>query len=190
MIYSINSNKPQFRKVEFKPGFNVVLATRTEQSSDKDSRNGLGKSTLIDIVHFLLGKNLTERLPKQRLEDWVFSMTFDLGSDRVTVSRGLKDTKKVNVEGLLQQLPETLEKYRTQIGYEVTPSQWSKTLGYFQFGLDLENDQTYSPSYASLINYFSRRNGTRGGYSDPFKHSNKQQPFDVKINNSFLLFKD
>ena len=187
MIYSINSNKRQFRKVEFKQGFNVVLATRTEQSSDKDSRNGLGKSTLIDIVHFLLGKNLTERLPKQRLEDWVFSMTFDLGSDRVTVSRGLKDTKKVIVEGLLQQLPETLEKYRTQIGYEVTPSQWSKTLGYFQFGLDLENDQTYSPSYASLINYFSRRNGTRGGYSDPFKHSNKQQPFDVKINNSFLL---
>lgn len=187
MIYCISANKSQFRKVELRSGFNVILATRTSNSSDKDSRNGLGKSTLIDIVHFLLGKDPTERLPREMLEDWRFSMTLDLGNDKVKVSRTIKDPKEIILQGLSQELPIEFEKYKTQSGYTLKEEEWTKILGLFHFGLNTEKDKPYGPSYKSLINYFARRNGTKGGYIDPFKQTNKQQPFDVQINNAFLL---
>ena len=187
MIYSIKSNQPQFRKVEFSPGFNVVLATRTERSSDKDSRNGLGKSTLIDVIHFLLGKNLTERLPADKLRNWSFNMTLDLGKNKVTVSRAISDPKKIMITGGGGEFHTTLEKYEANGKFEMSPRQWTDILGYYHFGLDAENEESYTPSYPSLINYFSRRNGSRGGYTDPFRQSNKQNPYDIQINNSFLL---
>mgnify|MGYP006310457889 CR=1 FL=1 len=65
MIYSVKSDKPSFRTIEFQPGFNVVLAERTKESTIKDSRNGLGKSTLIEIIHFCLGGNKGETLRKK-----------------------------------------------------------------------------------------------------------------------------
>ena len=55
MIHSIAANQPTFRPVKLTPGLNVILADRTKGSSRKDTRNGLGKSTLIEIIHFCLG---------------------------------------------------------------------------------------------------------------------------------------
>src|SRR5580693_5426941 len=54
-LVRVSSNQPSFREVEFKPGFNVILAERTKDATKKDSRNGLGKSTLIEIISFCLG---------------------------------------------------------------------------------------------------------------------------------------
>ncbi|MFM6726441.1 MAG: DUF2326 domain-containing protein, partial [Dolichospermum sp.] len=58
MIYAVRCNQPSFKTVNFRPGLNVVLADRTEESGIRDSRNGLGKSTLIEIIHFCLGGNI------------------------------------------------------------------------------------------------------------------------------------
>ena len=55
MITAVRCDKPSFREVRFKPGFNVILAERVGEATDKDSRNGLGKTTLIEIIHFCLG---------------------------------------------------------------------------------------------------------------------------------------
>lgn len=187
MIYSIRSNQPQFRKVDFSPGFNVVLASRTDLSSDKDSRNGLGKSTLIDIIHFLLGKKATDRLPEGKLKNWSFNMTLDLGENRVTVTRAISTPKKLFITGGGEEFQKSLEKYFSNGQFELSPQQWINVLGYYHFGLDAENDESYTPTYSSLVNYFSRRNGTRGGYTEPFRQSSKQNPYDIKINNSYLL---
>ena len=61
MIRSVRCDQPSFREVEFKAGFNVVLATRTLAATDKDSRNGAGKTTLVEIIHFCLGGNADKR---------------------------------------------------------------------------------------------------------------------------------
>ena len=61
MIHRITANKSSFHPVEFTPGLNVVLADRTDTSTQKDTRNGLGKSTLIDIIDFCLGSNVRTR---------------------------------------------------------------------------------------------------------------------------------
>ena len=49
MILSVRSNMPSFKAVEFTPGFNVILADRTKESTRGDSRNGLGKTTLLRL---------------------------------------------------------------------------------------------------------------------------------------------
>ena len=59
MIHAVRCDHPSFNTVSFKSGFNVVLADKTNQSSIKDSRNGLGKSLLIEIIHFCLGASKT-----------------------------------------------------------------------------------------------------------------------------------
>ena len=53
MIHAVRANKSSFHAVEFTAGFNLVLADRTKESTRKDSRNGLGKTTLLEIIRFL-----------------------------------------------------------------------------------------------------------------------------------------
>ncbi len=74
MIHAITANQPSFRTVQLTPGLNVILADRTEDSSNKDTRNGLGKSTLIEIVHFCLGARVSsgKGLAIPALENWEF----------------------------------------------------------------------------------------------------------------------
>ena len=87
MIYKIWADDPRFKVVEFQPGFNVVTAEKTKESDPKDSRNGLGKTSLFAIIHFLLG---SPRLALQRassLEDWTFYGHFNIGGYECVVSR-------------------------------------------------------------------------------------------------------
>ena len=58
MIHKISANQQSFRTVDFQPGFNVVLAEKDDSADDKDSRNGIGKSSLIEVIHFCLGSDL------------------------------------------------------------------------------------------------------------------------------------
>lgn len=98
MIKSVRANQPTFRQVNFEPGFNVVLADRTKESTKKDSRNGLGKTTLIEIIHYCLGSD-GKSLKVAQLKDWVFSLDLDIGGSRVTVSRAVAQPKLVQVQG-------------------------------------------------------------------------------------------
>jgi len=59
VIHSVRGTLESFRTVEFKPGMNVVLADTTKKASEKDSRNGLGKTTLLSVIDFCLGAQET-----------------------------------------------------------------------------------------------------------------------------------
>ena len=76
MIVAVRCNMPSFRAVEFDQGFNVVLADRTKESISTDSRNGLGKTTLIEIIHFCLGSHTrgNQGLVATHLKGWSFSL--------------------------------------------------------------------------------------------------------------------
>ena len=101
MIHAIRCDSATFRSVEFKSGFNVVLATRTLAATDKDSRNGAGKTTLLEIVHFCLGSsaNKKNRLMTPQLRGWTFTVELDLRGKRYAVSRNTTNPKKVLITG-------------------------------------------------------------------------------------------
>ncbi|MEY9363656.1 uncharacterized protein YydD (DUF2326 family) [Bradyrhizobium yuanmingense] len=58
MIIRVWSDLPTFKEVTFQDGFNVVLADTAEDSKETESTNGLGKTTLIRIIHFCLGMEI------------------------------------------------------------------------------------------------------------------------------------
>ncbi len=95
MIISVTSDQKSFKSVYFEPGFNVVLADRTKDSTKKDTRNGLGKSTLIEIIHFCLGASLKD----EHLAGWTFTLTLKLAGKVVSASRNTTAHQRIIVDG-------------------------------------------------------------------------------------------
>lgn len=183
MIRSIAADKPKFRSVQFREGMNVVMADRTARSADLDSRNGLGKSTLLDIIHFCLGSNKNGTLGKPQLNDWTFTLEFDMAQKPYTVSRNTAKANRVLVSGDFSGWP-TLPKDGS-----MSIPVWNEILGRYLFGLE-PSQMEYHPTFRSLVSYAARRNGQTGGYQDPFGHHAKQQGWDRDVNSAYLLGMD
>ena len=186
MIHSITANQPSFRAVKLEPGLNVILADRTEGSSRKDSRNGLGKSTLVEIIHFCLGSKATKGkgLRITVLEKWAFTMEMSVGDDRITVTRAIASPNVVTVSGLGEgwaDIPEaTLLRERS-----FTQAEWRTFLGQALFSLPVSDAPKYNPSFRSLISYFVRRG--HDAFGNPFTHSKHQQLWDIQLHVALLL---
>ena len=106
MIVAVRSNMPSFKEVEFHPGFNVVLADRTKESTSRDSRNGLGKTTLIEIIHFCLGGQTrrNQGLMVTPLKGWTFTLEMRVNGRELLVTRGTDNPRWVNVDGDVKDL--------------------------------------------------------------------------------------
>jgi uncharacterized protein YydD (DUF2326 family) len=186
MIRAIRCNHTSFKTVEFRPGFNVVLADRTEESGSKDSRNGLGKSTLIEIIHFCLGSTLQKAkgLDSINLRGWAFSLELTLSNQVITVTRNTADQSKVVIEGDTTSWPIQPEEKEGQRVLSLI--HWKAILGNLLFGLPSDNeDKKFQPTFRGLISYFIRRG--RDAFSTPFEHHRKQLDWDKQVNNAFLL---
>jgi uncharacterized protein YydD (DUF2326 family) len=189
MIYEITSSLPTFRTVALQPGFNIVLADKTKASTKDDSRNGVGKSTLIEIIHFCLGSDVQkgDTLAHDDLKDVTFDLVFDLRGERVRVSRNTSARQHVIVTGgTFENWP-----YRpteTSSGWRLKTSEWNAVLGSRLFNAPTDLTRKYKPTFRSLISYFARRG--KEAFNDAFYHHRKQQPWDVQVNNAFLLSLD
>ena len=181
MIHSIDSNHPKFKKIQFEKGFNIVVAERTQGSNKKDSRNGLGKSTMINIIHFCLGGKLTVPLNNAQLADITFVLEIDLDGKRYTLSRNTKQNQ-IYIDGDIANFP--IKPKEDDTGkYFMAKDQLRKILGNLMF--DLPTDlSTFNPTFGSMISYFMRK---QEGYQNPFKQSSIQQLWDVNTNNAYLL---
>ncbi len=185
MIHRIAANRPSFRAVEFGAGLNIVLADRTEAATDKDTRNGLGKSTLIDIIDFCLGTRVRkgEGLVIDALAGWEFTLEFSLGQERFAATRAVdRPTKfKVVYHGSTATPP-----LATLFGDGLyRQAEWRGLLSKRMFSLNGDESRKYGPSYRSLLSYFVRRGGA--AYLDPFRHHDKQQPWNRQVNVAYLL---
>lgn len=188
MIHSIKCDKPTFKNIEFKPGFNVILAERTKESTKKDSRNGLGKSTLIEIIHFCLGGNKGVTLSKPALNNWTFTLDVDLAGKRYSVTRNTSNTNTIIIRGECYDWPIRPEKEK-KTGEQIIPVRdWNRLLGILIFGLQQSyEDFKFVPTFRSLISYFIRKNGQSGAFLNPFQQNKAQLEWDKQLNNAFLL---
>ncbi len=180
MITRVRANKDTFQKVDFEPGFNVVVADRTQISKDKDSRNGLGKSTLIEILDFALGgKGVSLRA----LTGWEFTVGLRLAGRQIDVTRAVSQPKQLHLAGQIEGLG--IGK-RVTAGVQIADSEWSEFLGNAMFGLPRRGELgKWAPTYRMLVGYFLRRG--KDAYLSPFVSHGKQQVWDQQVANAFLL---
>ena len=186
MIHAITANQPSFRPVEFTSGLNVILAERAEASSRKDTRNGLGKSTLVEIIHFCLGAKVFQGrgLAIPALEEWAFTMEMSLGGDRIKVTRSLATPNIVAVSDLGSDWP-GIPATDLMGERSFTQAQWRDFLGRALYSLSESRGPKYNPTFRSLVSYFVRRG--HDAFGDPFSHSRHQQTWDIQLHVALLL---
>lgn len=188
MIHSVSANRRSFHPVQFAPGLNVVLAERTDTSTQKDTRNGLGKSTLIDIIDFCLGAQAKrgEGLVIEPLAGWEFTVEVTLAGNRVKVTRAIDAPNRFIINGNTIGWIEQPDTDKESGEHVFNLARWKTLLGWALFGVPRTNDALkYKPMYRSLISYFIRRGVD--AYAEPFRHARQQQPWDMQLHTGYLL---
>jgi len=176
MIHRIYSNLATFKTLEFKPGLNVLLAQKEEGASNKQTRNRAGKTSLIELIHFLMGadagKDSLFRI--KALFDEYFGLEFDLEGKRLTVERRGKEKSKIKVSG-------------GAFSGILSNSEWVEVLGEKMFGLNsIEDLSGRVPTFRSLFAYFVRRQ-LSGAFTTPEKQATMQQAGDYQVALMFLM---
>ncbi|WP_428116913.1 ABC-three component system protein [Candidatus Poriferisodalis sp.] len=194
MIRSVASNDTRFKQLEFGSGLNVVLADRTSEASDHQTRNGSGKSSLIRLLHFLFGGNAPNSsvFRREPLRSCVFTSEINVGDESLWVSRTGILPNKLYVSQRVPGLAYTEESIFGDStpaprpdGDELGLEQWKERLGSSWFGLD-KDSPTYSPTMRSLLSYLIRRQHD-DGFQRAFDHSRMQQPWDRQVCISYFL---
>jgi len=104
-LLRLSANDTRFKVVNFQPGLNIVVAERKEESSQGESRNGTGKTSLVLLVRYLLGGSLPARLKRPEFERWRFTLEVLLPGaggqeETVRVTRGVSDAQtRISVVG-------------------------------------------------------------------------------------------
>jgi len=185
MIRSVSCNQPSFRTVEFKSGFNVILADTTQNSSDKDSRNGVGKSLLVEIIHFCLGSDGTG-LKAEAIKDWTFTLTIEIEGKVIRISRNTSKSNIIILDGDFSGWANRPTFNRNTGSWEMHPNDWTSQLGAILFGLAVGVEkQTYAPKFRNLISYFIRRG--RDAFASPFFNHRSTKEGEKQIYHTFLL---
>lgn len=188
MIRAVRCDRPQFKTVVLQPGFNVILAERTKESTKKDSRNGLGKTTLIEIIHFCLGAAAKEGegIRQEPIKGWTYFLDIELGGRPYTISRSTDKPGQVSVVGDWSGWPIQPHTDPKTGRACLSVHDWNKVLGWLVFNLQLPKPaEKYLPTFRSLISYFVRKG--RDAFSSPFEHYRKQFLWDRQVNTAFLL---
>lgn len=194
MIRSITSSLKTFKSLSFQPGLNVLLADVTSKSTDKQTRNSAGKTSVIEVIHFLLGSDADKNslFKKSDIAQSSFTGKFFIRNSDVVVTRSGADEKKIFVDAnVIKALGLVPSRDENSGRYYVDLDDWKEFLGAVWFGLPADRASsniatTFSPTYRSLISYFARRRRS-GGYSSIQKHHEFQQPWDYQVNLSYLL---
>ena len=179
MIHRIYSSLDSFKTLSLKPGLNVLVAKKEEGASDKQTRNRAGKTSLIEIVHFLMGSDAGKDsiFRSDALVNETFGMLFDLGGEQLLVERSGQDKSKIHVEGA------SFLSGRSTF----TNSEWVELLGEKMFGLHkIPDTDSRAPTFRSLFAYFVRRQLSEA-FTTPVKQATLQQAGDYQVALLFLL---
>ncbi len=179
MIQRIFSSLPTFKGLKFQSGLNVLVAQKEAGASDKQTRNRAGKTSLVEIIHFLTGAEAGQDslFRSNPLAQESFGMTFELGGEPITVERSGHQKAKIHVEGA--------SFLNGKSGLSKT--EWVRLLGEKMFGLHaLPEMDGRAPTFRSLLAYFVRRQ-LSGAFTTPEKQAAMQQAGDYQVALLFLL---
>jgi uncharacterized protein YydD (DUF2326 family) len=188
MITKVSSDLESFKTLVFNPGLNVLLAEKSKGATDRQSRNGAGKSSFVELIHFLLGSNVRDTIfSDQKLTDFRFSLEFDLAGKSLEVSRSGKNSSKVYLSN--QDYSDwPIKPTKGKAEHNLTNDNWKQLLGYHMFDLPLATDDQskYKPSFRKLFPYFARRVND-GGFFSPTACSQTSQAWDEQVCVSYLI---
>jgi uncharacterized protein YydD (DUF2326 family) len=95
--------------LEFHPGLNILLADKSPGATDQQTRNRAGKTSLIEIIHFLTGADckkdpITKKesiFKVKALVNYTFGMEFDAGRAKIKAERTGRNPSKITIREIL-----------------------------------------------------------------------------------------
>ncbi len=184
MLLEVYSDLPSFKKVTFHKGLNLILAEKGSQSTDGHTRNGAGKSSLVEIINALLGSDLRKGniLKAPEIVDNTFGIKISLAGKQVHIERSGASSTKLRIRQMPKGfLPVTLydgENY-------ITNDQWLECLGRELFNISGSmKAMKNGVSFRSLSAYFARPSK---GFDSPEKTFPLQAAWQVQVALTYLL---
>ena len=192
MIHGISSDLASFKNLTFGPGLNILLAEKSEGATDRQSRNGAGKTSFVELVHFLFGGNADKdsifRSPE--LTTWSFEARVDVGGGLVDVVRSGMKPSRIRLQGDTSMWPLQPSLDAKSGDLIFSNEHWRTLLGTVFFDLNetevSDERLRFSPTFRSLFSYFARRQNS-GGLLGPTQQSSMQQAWDQQVAVSYLL---
>lgn len=194
MILSIDSSLETFKRVEFREGLNVLLSDSQPGASQGQTRNSAGKTSLVEIIHFLLGAKCDQKsvFRSDALIDYTFTAEFNFGGESICVERGgSKPSQIFLLQGLQKREDLPIKHIKDSRRPYLSNENWKIVLGHMLLGLPLDKsgtifEQSYTPTFRSMIAYFVRRQNS-GAFISPERQAEKQQKWDWQENLSYLF---
>jgi uncharacterized protein YydD (DUF2326 family) len=192
MIHRVYSDLGGFKELTFREGLNLILADKSPGATDRQTRNGAGKSSFVELIHFLTGGTCTPksifRVPE--LNDASFGLEFELGGDRIVVERsGANHSKIVVAGGDTGHWPIAPKHERNSTRLTMSNTNWKSVLSELMFAIpdDLNEEAgRFAPTFRSLFTYFARRQSD-GGFASVFEIHKQQKTWVSQVAVSFLL---
>ncbi|MDO6559054.1 ABC-three component system protein [Paraglaciecola chathamensis] len=184
MIGKIYSDLATFKTVNLHSGLNLILADKAAGSDDGKTRNGAGKSSLVEIISTLLGGSLKkgDLLKTEEIELSNFGMTININGNPIEIQRTGSNPNKINVVSA----PKSVLPVQSENGKSfITLNEWNEFLGNAYFGLDKHTiNQKRAPTFRSLFQYFAR---PQKGFDSPEKTVAMQSTGAVQIALTYLF---
>lgn len=182
MIHGIYSNKPSFKRVQFDKGLNIVVAERQENSERTKTVNSRGKSTLISIINFCLGSNVSgSALHADELMEWSFTIDITLLNERVRAKRNIRNSNRILLDRKAENWPIMPELDKKTNTFFLPLDKWKQLLGLSLFDIT----QTNNISVRSMMSYFIRSGNE--AYSKPLKFFAHQADNATHIYSAFFV---
>lgn len=194
MIISIDSSISTFKSVRFHAGLNILLADTRPGATDKQTRNSAGKTSLVEIIHFLLGSKCAKDslFRTNALIEHSFTGIFVVGGSTMTVQRSGSAPSKIFLLAGSESAPGILVKIEKTTGRPyVSNENWKSYLGQKMFLLpeiaqETDDEQSGTLSFRSLFAYFARRREA-GAFLKPVQQAQMQQRADWQTSLSYIL---
>lgn len=190
MIHTITSDLDGFKGLTFTPGLNILLAEKSADATDRQSRNGAGKTSFVELIHFLFGGNAKPDsiFRTDELVASTFEMQIDMGGHVISAARSGAKPSRIRIQGETSHWPiePTLEAKTGDL--ILSNDHWKSDLGALMFGLPVDPDaqSRFGATFRSLFSYFARRQNS-GGFVQPTQQSGQQQNWDQQVAVSYLL---
>lgn len=172
MLKKIYSSLPTFKTLEFHEGLNIIVAEKSNPLSGKSTRNGAGKSTIIEILHFLFGGNVDSIFKSEELINHSFSVDFEINNKDFTITRSANQATNFYL---------TLAEGNKILNQKYTKADLIEFLT-----KELFWDMPEIVSFRSTLSYFLRRDAD-GGFSESTEFIKRQKASDKKKTLSYLL---
>ncbi|MGW4784897.1 ABC-three component system protein [Streptomyces sp. NPDC004230] len=189
MLQRLSADDPRFKTATFNPGLNLIVADRTHGSSDTDSRNSAGKSSLVELIHFLLGARVTKNslVAKKAVREITFELQMRWPSIDDADLRVWRKGGRPSTVGIVPDISTPVEDLALWWEHpgpaEISAEEWTRLIERDLFHLRPDHAGV---SGRTMLSFLARRVSSHG-FNEATRTFARQSEADATTNLAYLL---